>query len=106
MARRRVIRMSQDELNASALVQAHPFQKLALGEMLAKRYNVASIQRHPKTNDRLMFMRSVEDPKLGCAVYPNGSVSPQRGTITGDWKRVEDQAAATIPDQFVAHLLK
>jgi hypothetical protein len=105
MARRRTIRMTQDDLRASALATRYPFQKLAIMEMLAKRFEVQAIQYHPRSGNPLVYMRHIGDSKLGAAVYPNGAVSRQNGTIKGSWQRVEDAASATIPDPFVAHLV-
>lgn len=100
--RRRITRMTQEDLTASALSQAHPFQKLAVLEMMAKRFRVNSVTFHPVTRARLIVMRHEGDSKAGAAVYPNGAVSRQNGTIRWDWKRVADSATATIPDAFVA----
>lgn len=99
--RRRTTRMTQEALTASALATPHAFQKAAILLMIAKRFRVNSINYHPRTGDALVTMRHEGDSKAGCAVYPNGAVSRQNGTIKWDWKRVEDSATATVPDQFV-----
>lgn len=100
--RRRKIRMTQENLTASALRTPHEFQKSAILKMIASRFRVNSVNYHPRTEDWLVTMRHEGDPKAGCAVFPNGAVSRQNGTIKWDWKRVEDSAGATIPDPFVA----
>lgn len=100
--RRRVQRYSQETLNVLALQQAHPFQKQAVLLMIAKRFHINSVNVHPRTGDKLITMRHEGDSKVGCAVYPNGAVSRQNGTIKWDWQRVVDAASATIPDPFVA----
>lgn len=99
--RRRTIRVSQDDLTCSALATRHAFQKAAIIKMIAARWHVVRVSYHPRTGDVLVMMRHDGDSNAGCAVYPNGAVSRQNGTIKGDWKRVEDAATATIPDQFV-----
>lgn len=100
--RRRTTRMTQEDLTASALAQAHPFQKVALMELLAKRFRVNLVSYHPRTRDRMIVVRHEGDPKVGFAVYPNGAAVRQNGTIKWDWKRVEDSAGATIPDPWIA----
>lgn len=99
--RRRTVRMSQDDLTTSALQTPHAFQKAAILKMIGMRFRVNSVNHHPRTNDRLITMRHEGDSKAGCAVYPNGAVARQNGTIKWDWKRVADSAEATIPDQFI-----
>jgi len=98
---RRTVRMSQEGLTASALQTPHAFQKAAILKMIAARYHVNSVNYHPYTGDILITMRHDGDPKAGCAVYPNGAVARQNGTIKWEWKRVVDSASATIPDPFV-----
>jgi hypothetical protein len=99
--RRRIARVSQSELTANALQTQHAFQKTAILKMIAMRYHVHSVNYHPTRGDRLITMRHDGDSKAGCAVFPNGAVSRQNGTIRWDWKRVADAADATIPDPFV-----
>ena len=99
--RRRIVRMTQEQLTVSGLRQAHTFQKQAILQMIAKRFHINSVNIHPRTGDVLITMRFDGDTKVGAAVYPNGAVSRQNGTIKWDWKRVADSATATIPDSFV-----
>lgn len=99
--RRRTVRMSQDQLTASALRTPHEFQKAAILKLIAGRFHVNSINPHPTSGDLLVTMRHDGDPKAGFAVYPNGAASRQNGTIKWDWKRVVDSTMATIPDQFI-----
>jgi hypothetical protein len=104
--RRKMVRMTQESLTVSALQTHHDFQKEAVLKMIAKRYRVNSVNYHPKNGAILITMRHEGDSKSGCAVFPNGAVSRQNGTIKWDWKRVADSSEATIPDSFVAGEVK
>lgn len=99
--RRRIVRMTQEALTVSALQTSHAFQKAAILKMIAARWRISSVNYHPTTGDHLITMRHEGDSKAGCAIYPNGAVARQNGTIKWDWKRVADSATATIPDVFV-----
>lgn len=102
---RRYIRMTQEDLNRSALAQATQFQKAALMKMMLARWRVSSINPSPHCAGVMITIRHEADSKAGAAIYCNGSVSRQNGTIKWDWKRLADSYLATIPDPFVAETL-
>jgi hypothetical protein len=103
--RRRTIRLSQADLNASALRQAHEFQRVAVQSLLDADWNVSSITPSAKGN-RMITMRHAKDGTVCTAVYPDGSWARSKTpTIKWEWSRVDRQAEATVPDAYVANIL-
>lgn len=106
MARRRVRRMSQEDLTREALAQAHPFQKAALLDLLGKRWRVNSVNYSPRGNNRVIVVRHEGDPSAGIALYPDGSGARSRtATVKWEWDRCDRAAESNVPDPSVAHLI-
>jgi hypothetical protein len=98
--------MTQEQLTVKALAEAHPFQKAAMLDLMAKRWRVNSVNYHPRTGARLVVMRHEGDSRAGIAVYPDGSGARSSSpTVKWDWSRVERAAEAVVPDASIKHLI-
>lgn len=107
MARRRTIRLTQTDLNAEALRQAHEFQRIALEELFTHDWRASCVSTHPRTGARVIVMRHAKDSSIGAAVYPDGSFGRSKTpTVKWDWDRAARAATATIPDIYVKTILE
>lgn len=101
MARRRTIRLSQEDLTYSGANTVHPFQREAVAHMLQYDWDVSGVHRDGRGNT-LVVMRHRKDSSCGAAVYPDGSfVRSATPTVKWNWNRVADAASATIPAEFL-----
>jgi len=107
MARRRIIRHTQEDLIRIALHSAHAFQKIAVESLIAHDWRVNSVYYSPRLGNRVIVMRHNKDSAIGTAVYPDGSFARSKTpTVKWDWKRCDDAATATIPDIYVRNILE
>src|SRR5581483_3130418 len=104
---RRINRYPQAQLNALALQDAHPFQKIAVESLMAHNWRVSLVSSSPRYGNRVIVMRHNNDSKIGCAVYPDGSFGRSKTpTVKWDWTRCDNAATATIPDIYVRNILE
>jgi hypothetical protein len=106
MARRRTTHVDADTLERAALDSPHRFQRLAVRNLIGFGWKVSSVNRRDGVH--VVVMRMISDSKIGTAVYPNGAFARKRdgGTIQWDWNRARDTSYATIPDPYVADIIK
>ena|SRR6478609_6160001 len=105
MSRRKTIRLDQFSLNQRGTTTRHPFQCIAVKELIEKHWwRVSSVNYH---NDvTVVVVRMISDSQIGAAVYPNGSFGRSKSPkITWDWKRAIDLATATLPDPYVQNII-
>ena len=99
------MRFDQFDLNHLGKTTRHPFQCIAVKELVEKHgWRVSSV--NDSGHAVVVVVRMINDSSIGAAVYPNGSFGRSKSPkITWDWKRAKDLATATLPDPYVQNII-
>ena len=90
------MRVTQERLTSYARAYASKFQRNTLEHMLANGWHVQMVQQSPTRKSTAITLAG---PSFGI-VQPNGmfAPAPKGGKVTGNWKRFDELAEATIPN--------